>query len=76
MKCFLISFIFIFAGFTAEGQQVSSAKNPKSDLLRPRLIWLDELPIKSFSQGIPAVVSKTNQGGGPISIAGKKFARE
>lgn len=38
-------------------------------------LWLDEMPIKSFSQGIPAVVSKTNQGGGPIAIAGKKFSR-
>jgi alpha-galactosidase len=40
---------------------------------RVKKLWLDELPIKSYSQGIPAVVSKSNQGGGTIQIAGTKF---
>lgn len=42
---------------------------------KTKILWLDEIPIKSFSQGIPAVVANTNQGGGPIIIAGKKFNR-
>jgi hypothetical protein len=29
MKWFLISFIFIFAGFAAEGQQISTVKKTK-----------------------------------------------
>lgn len=42
---------------------------------KTKTIWLDEMPIKSYSQGIPAVVSNTNQGGGPIVIGEKKFSR-
>ena len=70
MKCFLISFIFIFVGIAAGGQQISSSKTPKNDFLTPRLIWLDELPVKSFSEGIPGILTKTNQGGDSIRMAG------
>ena len=37
-------------------------------------IWLDELGIKSFSEGIPAVVPKTNAGGDSMRIQGKYFS--
>ena len=70
MKCFLISFIFIFVGIAAGGQQISSSKTPKNDFLTPRLIWLDELPVKSFSEGIPGILTKTNQGGDSMRMAG------
>ncbi|MBA4850181.1 NPCBM/NEW2 domain-containing protein [Emticicia sp. BO119] len=33
-------------------------------------IWLDELPIKSFSEGIPAVLPKTNAAGDSMKITG------
>jgi hypothetical protein len=36
-------------------------------------IWLDDLKIQTFSQGIPSVSAKKNQGGDSIRIAGKKF---
>lgn len=39
-----------------------------------RQIWLDELPIKSFSEGIPAVLGKTNAAGDPLRIAGTTYA--
>ena len=38
-------------------------------------IWLDDLKIQTFSQGIPSVSAKKNQGGDSIRIAGKKFER-
>jgi alpha-galactosidase len=38
-------------------------------------IWLDDLKIQTFSQGIPSVSAKKNQGGDSIRIAGKKFDR-
>jgi alpha-galactosidase len=40
---------------------------------RTKKLWLDEIPIKSYSHGIPAVVPKTNQGGGALRIAGVKY---
>ncbi|GAB3508652.1 NPCBM/NEW2 domain-containing protein [Emticicia fontis] len=33
-------------------------------------VWLDDLPIKSFSEGIPAVLPKTNAAGDSIKING------
>lgn len=39
-----------------------------------RQIWLDDLPIKSFSEGIPAVLGKTNAAGDPMRIAGVTYA--
>ncbi|GAB2612528.1 NPCBM/NEW2 domain-containing protein [Emticicia sediminis] len=36
-------------------------------------IWLDDLGIKSFSEGIPAVLPKTNAGGDSIRMNGKYF---
>ena len=39
-----------------------------------RQVWLDELPIKVYSGGIPAVVAGANQGGQPIRMAGKTYA--
>ena len=38
-----------------------------------RPIWLDDLPIKSFSEGIPAVLGKTNAAGDPLRIAGTQY---
>lgn len=38
-----------------------------------RQIWLDDLPIKSFSEGIPAVLGKTNAAGDPLRIAGVTY---
>ncbi|AEE50996.1 NPCBM/NEW2 domain-containing protein [Haliscomenobacter hydrossis] len=38
-----------------------------------RPIWLDDLPIKSFSEGIPAVLGKTNAAGDPLRIAGTTY---
>ena len=38
-----------------------------------RPVWLDELNIKSFSEGIPAVLGKTNAAGDSMRIAGKYF---
>lgn len=38
-----------------------------------RQIWLDDLPIKSFSEGIPAVLGKTNAAGDPLRIAGATY---
>lgn len=39
------------------------------------LVWLDDLTIKSFSEGIPSVSAKTNAEGGPIRIGGVTFKR-
>lgn len=39
-----------------------------------RQIWLDDLPIKSFSEGIPAVLGKTNAAGDPLRIAGVTYS--
>ena len=38
-------------------------------------IWLDDLKIKTFSEGIPSVSAKKNQAGDSIFIAGKYFER-
>lgn len=40
---------------------------------KPKVIWLDDLPIKSFSEGIPSVLAKTNAGGDSIRMNGKLF---
>nr|WP_299417796.1 NPCBM/NEW2 domain-containing protein [uncultured Emticicia sp.] len=40
---------------------------------KPKSIWLDDLPIKSFSEGIPSVSAKTNAGGDSIRMNGKLF---
>jgi len=38
-----------------------------------KTIWLDDLPIKSFSEGIPSVSAKTNAGGDSIRMNGKLY---
>jgi alpha-galactosidase len=38
-------------------------------------VWLDDINIKSFSEGIPAVVAKANQAGGFIKIGGFHYER-
>ncbi len=38
-------------------------------------IWLDDLKIKTFSEGIPSVSAKKNQAGDSIFMAGKYFER-
>lgn len=40
---------------------------------KAKTIWLDDLPIKSFSEGIPSVSAKTNAGGDSIRMNGKLF---
>jgi len=40
---------------------------------KPKAIWLDELPIKSFSEGIPSISAKVNAGGDSIRMNGKLF---
>jgi alpha-galactosidase len=37
-------------------------------------VWLDDLPIKSFSEGIPAVLPKTNAAGDSMKINGSYYA--
>ncbi|MDP2113234.1 MAG: NPCBM/NEW2 domain-containing protein, partial [Bacteroidota bacterium] len=39
------------------------------------VIWLDDLKIKSFSEGIPAVLPKTNAAGDSMKINGIYFER-
>ena len=38
-------------------------------------VWLDDINIKSFSEGIPAVVAKRNQAGGMIKIGGVHYEK-
>ncbi len=38
-------------------------------------LWLDELDVKYFSEGIPGINTNTNQGGGPMKIGGKDYSR-
>ncbi len=38
-------------------------------------LWLDDLPVAAFSEGIPSVSAKVNAGGDPLSIGGKQFVR-
>lgn len=73
MKYFLVSFFLIFNGFASRSQQLSSATNPEIDDLKQRQVWLDELPVKSFSEGIPGILTKTNQGGDSMRMAGKTY---
>jgi len=40
---------------------------------KTKSIWLDNLKIKSFSEGIPAVLGKTNAGGDSIRMNGKLY---
>ncbi len=42
---------------------------------KPQTLWLDDLKIKSFSEGIPAVLGKTNAVGDSIKMKGKYFNR-
>lgn len=37
---------------------------------KTNMVWLDDINIKSFSEGIPAVVAKANQTGIPMKIGG------
>ena len=54
---FLLCFCVIISSFAQKNKQ----------------IWLDDLGIKSFSEGIPAVLPKTNAGGDSIRMNGKYF---
>lgn len=49
--------VFALVNTSAMAQQIKS-------------IWLDDLPIKSFSEGIPAVLPKTNAAGDSMKING------
>lgn len=40
---------------------------------KTQAIWLDDLPIKSFSEGIPAVLPKTTAAGDSMIIKGRYF---
>lgn len=47
--------------------------NISSFAQKNKQIWLDDLGIKSFSEGIPAVLPKTNASGDSIRMNGKYF---
>lgn len=38
-------------------------------------LWLDQLPVKNYSEGIPSVVTNTNSNGDTMRMAGKKYLR-
>ncbi len=57
-----LSFLFIYVCFSS-GIFAQKAK----------IVWLDDLIIKSFSEGIPSVSAKTNAGGDSIRMNGKLF---
>ena len=38
-------------------------------------VWLDDLPVKSFSGGIPSISAKTNAGGDSIKLGGNYYER-
>jgi len=59
----LILFFIVFAPMSNIFGQFTSTK------------FLDELPIKTFSDGIQSVVANVNQKGNPISIAGKIYKK-
>ncbi|RDB05837.1 NPCBM/NEW2 domain-containing protein [Runella aurantiaca] len=42
---------------------------------KTQALWLDDLPIKSFSEGIPAVLPKTTAAGDSMLINGRYFNR-
>jgi alpha-galactosidase len=44
-----------------------------SVLAQTQSLWLDDLKIKSYSEGIPSVSAKTNAGGDSIRMNGKLF---
>ncbi|WP_019987525.1 NPCBM/NEW2 domain-containing protein [Rudanella lutea] len=56
---------WLFAGFCC----VSSATHAQTTTK----LWLDEINIKSFSEGIPAVLGKTNAAGDSMLINGQYF---
>jgi alpha-galactosidase len=37
-------------------------------------LWMDDLNIKAFSEGIPGILPKTNQGGDPMRMQGKTYS--
>ena len=37
-------------------------------------LWMDDLNIKAFSEGIPGILPKTNQGGDPMRMLGKTYS--
>lgn len=43
--------------------------------MQTKIVWLDELPVKSFSEGIPSTTINVNQGGDSLRISGKTFQR-
>lgn len=51
-------------------QDKASRKMMASNL---HTIWLDDLPVKSFSEGIPGILPKLNQGGDSIRMFGKTY---
>lgn len=64
---FLHRFLVLFA---VNLLLIISARSQKT-----KAIWLDDLTIKSFSEGIPAVLGKTNAGGDSMLINGNYFNR-
>lgn len=65
MKTFKGLFIGIGLFFTISGSGQQQVKT----------VWLDELEIQSFSEGIPSISAKANAGGDSLKIAGVYFER-
>src|SRR5690606_16554727 len=42
---------------------------------QPKTVWLDDLKIRTFSDGIPSVAAKTTASGDTMKIAGNLFSR-
>ena len=62
MKRFLLGLLFLVITVTIQAQGTKQ-------------IWLDDLDIPSFSDGIPGVSTKTSASGEPIQLGGVKYSR-
>ena len=59
---FLIGLFFLVASLTSQAQKTNQ-------------IWLDDLDIPAFSDGIPGVSTKASASGEPIQLGGVKYSR-
>ncbi|MBS1655891.1 MAG: NPCBM/NEW2 domain-containing protein, partial [Bacteroidetes bacterium] len=59
LQVFILFLFFVFNGTAQQGKH----------------IWLDELDVKSFSEGIPGISTNANASGAPMKIAGNTFTR-
>lgn len=88
MKYFIFPIVLMFTCLSGKCETIDAPKNkllskrdsiilpaPINPAVTPvtRTIWLDELPVKSFSEGIPGILPKLNQGGDSIRMFGKTY---